>query len=239
MTQTMMRRFSARTHIGLIRPVNEDAIFAMPDLGLWAVADGMGGHGGGDFASQSVVDALAALPADPSPDTLPARLRAALGQAHAEIQCEAARRGKRTMGSTVVVLVLAGAHFLCLWSGDSRLYRLRDGRLDQITQDHSVVAALVSAGQLTQEAAADHPQSNQITQAVGVGPVPGIEKRRGAVARGDRFLLCSDGLTRYASDKVLARVMRETPIATLADALLHIALDGGAADNVSVIVVEV
>lgn len=239
MTRPITRRFSARTHIGLIRPVNEDAILAMPDLGLWAVADGMGGHGGGDFASQCVMDALANVPQDSSPETLPARIRAALEQAHADIQTEATRRGKHTMGSTVVVMALAGTHFLCLWSGDSRLYRLRDGRLERISQDHSVVAALVMAGQLTWEAAADHPQSNQITQAVGVGETPGIEKRRGAVASGDRFLLCSDGLTRYASDQVLARMMRETAIETIADALLRIALDGGAADNVSIIAIEV
>lgn len=233
------RQYSAKTHIGLVRSVNEDAILALPGLGLWAVADGMGGHQGGDFASQTVIDALAALPADLPPADLPAGIRDALHHAHAQIQHEAVRRGHAIIGTTVVVLALSGAHFLCLWAGDSRLYRLRGDWLEMISQDHSVVGQLVAAGQMSWDEAEHHAQSNQITRAVGVGAVPEIEKRRGAVAPGDRFLLCSDGLTKYAGHATLERLMREAELDTLADELLRVALAGGAADNVSVIAVDI
>lgn len=233
------RRYSAKTHIGLVRSVNEDAILALPGLGLWAVADGMGGHQGGDFASQTVIDALSGLPADLPPADLPGGIRAALHRAHTRIQQEAVRRGHSIIGTTVVALALSGTHFLCLWAGDSRLYRLRGHRLEMISQDHSVVGQLVAAGQMTWDQAEHHAQSNQITRAVGVGAVPGIEKRRGAVTPGDRFLLCSDGLTKYADDATLTRLMREAELDTLADELLRVALAGGAADNVSVIAVDI
>jgi protein phosphatase/serine/threonine-protein phosphatase Stp1 len=238
LSKSIIRRYSAKTHIGLARPVNEDAILALPMIGLWAVADGMGGHQGGDFASQTVIDALAALPQELPPEALLRRIRAALHDAHVMIQTEAARRGKKVMGTTVVLLALSSDHFLCLWSGDSRLYRLRADRLEMISQDHSVVGALLSAGQISAQQAELHAQSNQITRAIGVGTVPGLDKRRGAVAPGDRFVLCSDGLTRYADDATLRQLMRDSPIETLADELLRVALDGGAADNISVIAVE-
>ncbi len=231
-------RFSAKTHVGLVRSVNEDAILSLPDLGLWAVADGMGGHEGGDFASQTVVDALSNLPSDLAPQDLLGRSRAALHSAHQTIRTESARRGDVVIGATVVLLVIAQGHFLCLWAGDSRLYRLRDGRIEMVSLDHSVVGQMVEADQLTWDQAEHHAQSNQITRAVGVGEVLEIDKRRGAVEPGDRFLLCSDGLTKYATQDVLERLVRDTPINALADELLRIALAGGASDNVSIIAIE-
>ncbi|WP_299654836.1 PP2C family serine/threonine-protein phosphatase [uncultured Tateyamaria sp.] len=237
--KTSSQRYSAKTHMGLVRPVNEDAILALPSLGLWAIADGMGGHQGGDFASQTVIDALSSLPEDLPPASLPGRIRDALHQAHRDIQAEAARRGSAIIGTTVVLLVVSGDHFLCLWAGDSRLYRLRGGMLEMISEDHSVVGELVAAGQLTWDQAEHHAQNNQITHAIGVGSVPGIEKRRGAIVPGDRFLLCSDGLTKYANEAMLKRIMQDAPLDTLADELMRVALAGGGADNISVIAVEV
>ena len=231
-------RYSARTHIGNVRKINEDAIIALPELGIWAVSDGMGGHAAGDFASQTVTEALAMLPTDLPPAELMHATRLAIQTAHSTILAEARRRGGVTIGATVVVLILAGEHFVCLWAGDSRLYRYRGGAVSMLSHDHSLVAALVEAGHLTWAEAERHPQANAITRAVGVGEELEIDKRRGDVLPGDRFLLCSDGLSRYADEGMIAQVLATTPVETVADALLTLALDGGGADNISVIVVD-
>lgn len=239
MTQTKtLKSYSAETHMGLVRKVNEDAIVSLPQLGLWVVSDGMGGHAGGDFASQTVVNALAALPATLAPADVMQAARRALQSAHRTIQAEAAKRDNATIGATVVVLGIADAHFMCLWAGDSRLYRLRDGDCTMISLDHSIVGEMVDAGQLTWEQAEQHPQANQITRAVGVGDVLEIDKRVGDVRVGDRFLLCSDGLTKYADHATLRQHLMRAPLEIAATQLLQIALDGGAADNVSVIVID-
>ena len=236
---TRLRRYSAKTHVGLVRDVNEDAILALPHLSLWIVADGMGGHAGGDFASQTIVDILTALPADLSPADVMHAARTALGEAHRTIQKEAVRRGNATIGATVVLLALSEEHFMCLWAGDSRPLPLRDGQMTMISSDHSIVGELVEAGQLTWAEAENHPHGNQITRAVGVDETLLLDKRRGDILPGDRFLLCSDGLTKYADAETLQGQLRDQPVETIADDLIQIALDGGGADNVSVIVVDI
>ncbi|MDT8345341.1 MAG: protein phosphatase 2C domain-containing protein [Thermohalobaculum sp.] len=231
-------RYSARTHVGNVRRVNEDALIALPEIGLWAVSDGMGGHAAGDFASQTVTEALATLPMDLPPGELMRAVRDAIQAAHEIIAAEAERQGGVTIGATVVVLLLAGEHFVCLWAGDSRLYRYRGGTVTMLSHDHSVVAELVEAGRLTWAEAERHPQASAITRAVGVGDELEIDKRRGDVLPGDRFLLCSDGLSRYADERLIAEVLGSAPIETVSDALLALALDGGGADNISIIVVD-
>lgn len=231
-------RYSAVTHVGHVRQLNEDSILALPDQDIWLVADGMGGHAGGDYASQRIVETVAAIPDALPPTERMQALRHALGAAHAEIYGEAARRGS-TIGAAVVALILAPGQFAAFWAGDSRLYRLRDGEIEMLTTDHSVVAALVAAGRLTWDEAEAHPQSNAITRAVGVGEALDLEKVRGETRAGDRFLLCSDGLTKYAGFEVLRRSLKGVPIELVAQKLLQLALDGGGADNISVIVVDV
>lgn len=233
-----VNRFTARTHIGRVRKLNEDAVLALPELGVWVVADGMGGHDAGDFASQCIVEAIAALPTDLPPGELMQAVRSAIQNAHAEIQAESDRRGGVTIGATVVALIIAGSHFVCLWAGDSRLYLCREGHVEMLSHDHSLVADLVEAGQLTWDEAERHPQSNAITRAVGVGEELELDKVRGEVMPGDRFLLCSDGLTKYADSATLSAHLRAGRIESLADDLVEFALAGGGADNISVIVVE-
>ena len=235
---TPRTRHAALTHVGLKRKLNEDAILALPEAGVWAVADGMGGHAGGDFASQTVVESIAALPPG-DPGDRPRGLREAAARAHAAIRAEAAQRGADAMGATLVALLLSERHFAAFWAGDSRIYRLKDGALDMLTTDHSLVGSLVATGQMTWDEAEDHPQSNVITRAVGVGEELVLDKVRGETAPGDRFLLCSDGLTKYARGETLRRVLAAAPLETVASDLLDIALAGGAADNVSVIVVDI
>ena len=228
----------AMTHTGHLRKINEDAILARPELGLWVVSDGMGGHAAGDFASRTVIAMLEALPADLPPAQIPRAARDALQHAHAEIRAEGDRLGQGTIGATVVLLVIAEGHFMCLWAGDSRLYRLRDGQIEMISADHSVVGELVEQGYLDWDEAEHHPHANQITRAVGVGETLEIDKRRGEVRPGDRFLLCSDGLTKYARAATLRQQVDGVPLERAGETLMQTALDSGGADNVSLIVVE-
>jgi len=232
-------RFSATTHVGRVRKVNEDSILTLPEQGIWVVSDGMGGHAGGDFASQTVVNSVAMIHPGLSPSEMMRALRLSLDQAHQTILAEAARRGGATIGATVVSFMIADGHFAAFWAGDSRLYRLQSGHIEMLTSDHSLVASLVEAGQMNWDEAQMHPQSNAITRAVGVGEELELDKIRGELFPGDRFLLCSDGLTKYATFDMLERVLKIEPIETVAETLLQIALDGGGADNVSVIVVDV
>ncbi len=231
-------RYSARTHVGLQRPVNEDAILSLPEQSLWLVADGMGGHEAGDFASRLICDMVASLDPGTAPGDRLRTLRDLIGRAHDAIRAEGGRRGGATIGATVVALTMAQDHFACLWAGDSRLYRLRDGEIEMLTQDHSLVAGLVASGAMGWDEAERHPQSNAITRAVGVGEDLVLDKVKGPLSRGDRFLLCSDGLTKYATFDMLRRAMAEAPIETVSDRLVQLALDGGGADNISVIVVD-
>jgi len=238
MTAPQGTRYNAKTHVGLVRKINEDSILAMPEHGIWLVSDGMGGHHGGDFASQTITEAVSMLDPDLAPRDLMNGMRNAVGQAHQQITGEAARIGADTIGATVVSLILTDGHFVSFWAGDSRLYRLRDGMVEMLSTDHSVVAALVMSGQLTWDEAEHHPQSNAITRAVGVGDEIELDKIRGTIEPGDRFLLCSDGLTKYADMATLETILTREPIETVSDALLDVAMRGGAADNVSIIVVD-
>ncbi len=231
-------RFNAKTHVGRVRKVNEDSILVLPDQQIWVVSDGMGGHEGGEYASRVVVDSIAVLPPDMPANEKLGQIRNAVQSAHRTIHAEAETR-RATMGATVVALVLADGHFGALWAGDSRLYRLREGKIELLTTDHSVVAALVEAGQLTWDEAGNHPQANAITRAVGVGEDLELDKIRGDALRGDRFLLCSDGLNKYATIAAIGTALRGVPIEVVTDNLVQMALDGGGADNVSVIVVDV
>jgi len=232
-------RFSARSHVGLKRKVNEDSVLALPEQNIWVVSDGMGGHEAGDYASRLITDMIATIePNLPATERMHA-LRHAIHKAHDLIRDEAAARGVTTIGATVASLMLANSHFVGIWAGDSRIYRLRDREIQMLTADHSLVATLVESGQMTWDEAEHHPQSNAITRAVGVGETLELDKVRGAVEPGDRFLLCSDGLTKYATFRMIEDVMNHEPLETVVDRLIQIALNGGGADNITVIVVDV
>jgi protein phosphatase/serine/threonine-protein phosphatase Stp1 len=232
-------RYSAQTHVGLRRKLNEDAILALPEANIWVVSDGMGGHEAGDYASQLITGTIATIPPEIPPRQRMEALRTALHQAHAAILQETERRNADLIGATVASLMLADGHFAAIWAGDSRVYRLRDGEIQMLTTDHSYVATLVEQGRLTWDEAEQHPQSNQITRAVGVGEHLELDKVRGEIRRGDRFLLCSDGLSKYATFEILQQALATQPLETIVDYLIQIALRGGGADNISVIVVDV
>lgn len=232
-------RYNAKTHVGLRRKMNEDAVLALPDQAIWVVSDGMGGHEAGDYASGLVTDSIATVSGDLDPTDRMHALRTAIQSAHGMIVQEAEARGRGVIGATVAALMLAAGHFVGIWAGDSRIYLLRDGRIEMLTTDHSAVAELVLAGQMTWDEAELHPQSNAITRAVGVGEELELDKVRGETRAGDRFLICSDGLTKYATFAILQDMLTRCPIETVSDQLIQLALDGGGADNITVIVIDV
>lgn len=226
---------AVRSHVGCRRKNNEDRALARPDLGLWAVADGMGGHEAGEEASILVVEKLGQI--TPGPAGVPHNAVAALQDANKALW-EMGRRSAGTIGSTVVTLAVSGETFCCLWAGDSRGYLLRDGALRQLTHDHSLVQELVDAGDLAPEAAANHPNANIITRAVGSQPSLALDAAEGDVRAGDVFLLASDGLTRLMSADELAAMGKARDLEMLADRWLETALARGAPDNLTFVIVR-
>jgi protein phosphatase/serine/threonine-protein phosphatase Stp1 len=230
----------AATHVGMVRSRNEDNFVNRPDLGLWAVADGAGGHDAGDVAAKIVTDALSDVPPGLGASELLAEARLRLAEAHDSIRAEAARRGAHAILATTVVALLAhNDHYACLWAGDSRAYLLRDGKLSQVSHDHSLVQELVDAGVLRPEDAAGHPRANVITRAVGAESATiGLDKKTDRLRPGDRFLLCSDGVSKILPEDDIARLL-ETETGSPAESLVAAALDRCADDNVTAVTVEV
>ncbi len=224
------------TNVGAVRKANEDAFLNRPDLGVWAVADGMGGHAAGDVASQIVVDRLAQLPANSSLSTLIDAAEDRLLEANRKLLTLAMRQKERTIGSTVLALVARGRHAACLWAGDSRLYRIRGRRIEQMMQDHAMVEDLVASGLITREEAADHPQANRITRAIGAMPSLFMDIELFAVQPGDIYLLCSDGLYKELSNDEIVKTLNNNEQAV--DKLIMFALERGARDNVTVVTVR-
>jgi len=226
-----------RCHPGLKREVNEDAYIARPDLGLWAVADGMGGHARGDYASRSIVEALDALPSVPGPERAD-RVADALEAAHRRIQ-QKSRELHEPVGSTVVAFVAENGSAVLLWVGDSRLYRYRAGALERLSHDHSMVQEWIDQGMVRPEEAENLPNANVITRAVGMDEALQIDRRRFPVQAGDLFLLCSDGLTRELGEDELAGILASDPsLEAVADRLLDDVLARGAHDNVTLILLR-
>jgi serine/threonine protein phosphatase PrpC len=229
-------RSAARTHIGTVRQRNEDAVLDRAEVGLWAVADGAGGHERGDYASARIVERLAKIETDAR---LVEVVKARLSRVNDELRAKAAVLGPDALiGSTIVVLLIEAENACALWAGDSRLYLMRGGRLRQFTRDQSYVQDLVDGGEITPEEATGHPLSNIVTNLVGGSDELILEERHDQLEPGDILLLCSDGLSGAVSDAEIAEVLGAYPISTAADRLIECALAQGARDNVSVIVVE-
>lgn len=228
-----------RTDVGRVRQVNEDALLAKPEIGLWAVADGMGGHEVGDVASRMIIEALDAVePAARLSDFVDV-VEQALVDANSQIIDYAdVMFDSATMGSTLVALVVRGRVGVCLWAGDSRLYRMRNHHLSQLTRDHSHVQDLLEAGEISAEEAVNHPHGNVITRAVGVEEHGLIDINVFNTQIGDTFVLCSDGLYNTVSDQQMVQLLVDHDAPTAAELLVNASLDNGAPDNVTVIVVK-
>ena len=230
---------TVQSHRGCVRRVNEDAVLDRPDIGLWAVADGMGGYETGAVASRMVVDALGGVPAGGRLSGLVDAVEDVLMDVNTRILAHAEQHlDGRMIGTTVVTLILRDRAGACVWAGDSRLYRLRDGRFEQISRDHSHVQELIDEGELLPEDAEGHAEANVITRAVGALPALFAEATVFSVREGDVFLLCSDGLYKEMVAQEMVDQLANRSAATAAHDLLDQALARGARDNVSVVVVD-
>jgi protein phosphatase len=231
-------RSGAATHVGKVRQHNEDSFLVLSKSGVWAVADGMGGHAAGDVASRTVVEELGRISEPSSVSGLLASFEERVVAANDRLKELSASRGWVTIGTTVAALLIYEEVFACVWAGDSRIYRARKSRIEQLSVDHTEVQQLVESGTITAEEARSWPGRNVITRAIGAEDSPELEMLHGTLEPGDAFVLCSDGLTNHVSDQeILAAVLRCSPQAACDD-LIGLTLSRGASDNVTVVVVR-
>ena len=228
-----------RSHVGRVRTLNEDRFVDRPSIGLWGVADGMGGHQAGEVAAGMLADALMAVETynsgyaflDNVQDTIERVNRALIS--HAAISAPGT-----VIGATIVTLLAFAGHYACLWAGDSRAYLLRADRLEQITRDHSMVQELIDSGALARRDAKSYGRSNVITRAVGVNDRLALDLHQGPIVKGDIFVICSDGLTNMVADHEIAAIISQPDLTAAADQLIELTLERGAKDNVTVVLVR-
>lgn len=223
------------THTGRVREVNEDSIFASARQGIWLVADGMGGHRDGGIASSMVTEAAATFVHDGNRTST---FLEQMNRVNAKLLERSNGSHDSVVGTTVNALIVEGTRFHCLWAGDSRCYLVRDGKLSQISQDHTEVQELVNSGVISKEEAKTWPRRNVITRAVGVHSKLDLDLVEGEIQAGDCFVLCSDGLTGHVSDsEILSHAIWSSP-QSACDNLLELALERGGKDNISIIVLR-
>ncbi len=223
-----------------MRALNEDRYVDRPDIGLWAIADGMGGPGGGDIAADTLAQFLTQVPRGGSGKQMLTDVRTAIMGANRTLIARALKAHNGAMfGSTIVALLTHQDFYICMWAGDSRAYLLRNNVLKRITTDHSVVQEMIDSGKLSPEQARNHARSNVITRAVGVTDSLDLDMQHGRLQAGDIFLLCSDGLTGMVEDQEIQTVLRASTAEVAGDWLLDTVLDRGARDNVTFVLIEV
>lgn len=227
----------AATDIGAVRRVNEDRYFASAENGVWAVADGMGGHARGDWAATQVIDSLVTLPKSEDLDAMIAEVRTKLENANAVILSEAEARGQQ-MGSTVLVMVVRDHAFGLCWAGDSRAYLLRDGILHRLTRDHSLVQEMVDLGMIKPEEAFTHPKRNVLTRAVGVSEAFEVDTQTYELLPDDVVLLCSDGLHGVLPEAEMAAILNGARADEASRALIDRCHELGAPDNITLVEVS-
>lgn len=244
MSDTTVRRpikwnTSADTNVGMVRSVNEDSIMSNPETGLWAVADGMGGYEAGDVASKMIVSSLEEIKKHQYLSDFVDVIEDKIIDANQRIleYSEIMHEG-RTLGSTIVSLLIKGQVGICLWAGDSRLYLLRNNYLQQISRDHSHVQELIDQGSITEEDALNHPDGNVITRAVGTSHEFYVDVTAFNVQVGDTFLLCSDGLYNAVDEYDIEHHMKSHDTDDAVKQLIVKSLENGAPDNVSVVMVK-
>lgn len=230
---------AATTDIGTVREVNEDNFLDAPQVGMWCVADGMGGHEKGDVASRMIIEYLDCLTTPElfplTPEQISERLLS-VNDRLVEMAQDLPRSS--VIGSTVAVLVFDEQNAHCIWAGDSRIYRLRGNEFTQLTKDHSQVEEMVESGLITAEEAESHPAANVITRAVGANEILELDVISHPLQKDDIFLLCSDGLNKVMNDSDIADLLRICPLDTTPDTLIKTALDRQARDNVTVVTVR-
>lgn len=226
------------TDTGLVRAANEDRFWGSDSVGVWAVADGMGGLARGDRAATIVTAALAALPDVADFDAAAAAAADAIRQANSEIHSLSAARGEQ-MGSTIVALVIRDRRFAVLWCGDSRAYLFRGQALHRVSRDHSEVQQLIDRGFLSDADAETHPRRNVLTRAIGITAEVEIDMVADVALPGDLFLLSSDGLHGVINDAEIAALLRADEPDTAGAAMIRHCRERGAPDNVTLMMISV
>jgi protein phosphatase len=227
------------THVGNVREHNEDTFLVDEGKGVFAVMDGAGGHRNGAMASGLVREALTSISVPRSAEDLLEQFESRLIIAKDRIERAAAGGDGAQMGTTIAALLTFGSNFACLWAGDSRVYRMRNGRLEQLTTDHTEAQELVDQNVLTKEEAKTFARRHVITRAIGSGLDLELELVSGNLRPGDRFLLCSDGLTGHLNDSVISTLLMTSAPRTSAQSLINGALGEGGSDNVTVVIVDI
>lgn len=228
------------TDVGKARRHNEDAMLERTETGLWVVADGMGGHHAGDVASRMIVDTLKKVHEGLNLNRYIDDIEDCILKVNERLIAMARESKKRTtIGSTVVILLAYEKYCIYMWAGDSRLYRQRDSELRQLTTDHSQVEQYVEQGLISREEATVHPHGNMITRAVGATDTLFLDMDIQEMKSGDRYLLCSDGLTKHIIDIEFQDILQEGTVEETCKTLIDLTLSRGAGDNVTAIVVDV
>lgn len=239
-THTLSWHSHGITNVGKVRKHNEDSMLERPETGMWVVADGMGGHDGGDLASQMIVNKLKKIHEGISLERYIDDVEDTLIDVNKNLIQIASERSKRTtIGSTVVMMLAYDKYCIYLWAGDSRLYRLRDNELRQMTTDHSQVEQYVEQGLISREEAAVHPHGNMITRAVGAAQNFFLDMDIQEMKKGDRYLLCSDGLTKHTLDFEFQERLGNGTAEEICTELIELTLSRGAGDNVTAIVIDI
>jgi serine/threonine-protein phosphatase Stp1 len=232
-------RSASRTHKGLVRKTNEDAILALDSRKLWAVCDGMGGHASGEIASAFIIEMLAARSDHDRTKSRQKEIGEILFNANLELwKRNAAEKSQDGMGSTVAALAVDGDQFFCWWAGDSRIYQLRSNRFTRLTRDHRYVQALLDAGAVSEVEAATHPQRNVVTRAMGIERNLTIDECKGTFEIGDVFALITDGINAVCSDDEIAETVRANDVERAAEKIVNLCLERGAPDNLSLVLVS-
>jgi serine/threonine protein phosphatase PrpC len=230
---------TALTDIGNKRLHNEDAFYSSDEKGVWFVADGVGGHNAGDFASQSLVDAIANFKPEANLDDSVDTLEYLIQQTNEMLINKAAQIGEGAfIGSTIVLLAADKSNGIILWAGDSRIYRIRADEIEQLTHDHSLINDMIKAGELDPDDFDAYPESNKITRAIGFIKDLDLDLRKLSILPGDKYILCSDGLTKYLNDEEILSTTRDETVASSTQKLLQKALDAGGTDNITVLTIE-
>jgi serine/threonine protein phosphatase PrpC len=238
-TEPLRWHSRALTHCGAVRTMNEDSMIERPDAGLWAVADGMGGHDAGEVASGMIVEGLASLSCREPLADLVDTLEDNVLDVHQRIRHYSRTHcNGRTVGSTLVSMLARGDTGVCLWAGDSRLYRIRDGQLTQISEDHSQVNEMIAKGLLTREEAKRHPAGNVITRAVGALDTLYLDVAVFELRPGDIYLLCSDGLYGAVDEQRFVDRLAGASIEAATQGLIDDALANRARDNVTLVAIR-
>lgn len=230
---------SSRTDVGMVRDINEDAYLDRSDLGLWAVADGMGGHTAGDVASGMICETLNAMRPPRALSEFLDEVENRLLRVNDKLRAIARGNESQTIGSTVAALIARDRHAICVWAGDSRIYRCRGGQIVQITQDHALVEELVEKGILTRLQASTHPQGNLVTRAIGAADSVKLDLEIVELRPGDVFILCSDGLDKEVKPAEILELAGRENDRSLSDTLVDLALSRGSRDNVTVVTVHI